>query len=161
VIAPLRKRPFDLLLCLAFGGFAGSTFTVDVWAVTGRIHGDDALALALRGYTSTADPLFGVMPFYVWALMLVSLVVFGPMDVLVVYALARGRSWIRVPGLLFAGAQMTAMATYFLVEACGELHPLSWATVIAANGPYFLFPALLAYRLRREPFADQSAAAAG
>lgn len=150
-VRPLRKRPFDMLLCAAFGGFAASTFTVDVWAVTGRIHGDDALARALRGYTSTADPLFGKMPFYVWALMAISLFVFGPMDVLVVYALARGRSWIRLPGLMFAGAQMTAMTTYFLLEAYGDLPPLSWPTVTAANAPYLLFPALLAYRLRREP----------
>ena len=67
------RRRFDWLLIAAFGGFALSTFTVDVWAVTGRIHGDDALARALHGYTSTADPLFGKMPFYVWALMAISL----------------------------------------------------------------------------------------
>jgi hypothetical protein len=153
-VKPLRKRPFDALLCAAFGGFAGSTFTVDLWAVTGRIHGDDALARALRGYTAAADPLFGKMPPHVWVLMAISLFVFGPMDVAVVYALARCRTWIRVPGLLFAGAQITAMTTYFGIEAYGDLRPLSWATVIAANLPYVLFPALLAWRLRREPLFD-------
>jgi hypothetical protein len=153
-VKPLRQRPFDALLCAAFGGFAGSTFTVDVWAVTGRIHGDDALARALRGYTSSADPLFGKMPPQVWVLMAISLFVFGPMDVAVVYALARGRRWIRVPGLLFAGAQMTAMVTYFGLEAYGDLPPLSWPTVIAANLPYLLFPALLALRLAREPLFE-------
>jgi hypothetical protein len=147
----VKRRWFDYLLCAAFGGFAASTFTVDVWAVTGRIHGDDALARALRGYTSSADPLFGKMPFYVWALMVVSLFVFGPMDLLVVYALARRRAWIRVPGLMFAASQMTAMTLYFLFEAYGELPPLSWPTVIAANAPYLIFPALLALRLRRDP----------
>lgn len=150
-LAPLRRRPLDLLLCVSFGSFAASTFTVDLWAVTGRIHSGDALARALAGYTASADPLFGQMPFYVWALMAVSLFVFGPMDVLVVYAFARGRSWIRVPGLLFAGSQMTAMTLYFLVEAFGTLPPVSWPTVIAANAPYLLLPALLAYRLTRDP----------
>lgn len=151
---PLSKRPFDALLCAAFGGFAGSTFTVDLWAVTGRLHGDDALARALHGYTSTADPLFGKMPPQVWVLMAISLFVFGPMDVAVVYALARGREWIRVPGLLFAGAQTTAMLTYFGLEAYGDLPPISWPTVLAANLPYVLFPVLLAWRLRREPLFE-------
>jgi hypothetical protein len=149
--ADLKRRWFDSLLCAAFACFAGSTFTVDLWAVTGRIHGDDAFARALRGYTTAADPLFGKMPFYVWALMAISLFVFGPMDLLVVYALARRRAWIRVPGLMFAAAQMTAMTTYFLLEAYGDVPPASWPIVIAANAPYLVFPALLALRLRREP----------
>ena len=146
----LKRRWFDYVLCAAFGCFAASTFTVDVWAVTGRIHGDDAFARALRGYTNI-DPLFGKMPFYLWALMALSLFVFGPMDVLVVYALARKRAWIRVPGLLFAASQMTAMTLYFVFEAIGELPPVSWPLVIAANAPYLIFPALLALRLSRDP----------
>lgn len=149
-LKPLRQRPLDALLCAGFAAFAGSTFTVDVWAVTGRMHGDDALARALRGYTAI-DPLFGKMPLHVWALMAISLFVFGPMDLLVVYALARGRAWIRTPGLLFAGAQMSAMTLYFVFEATSELRPTSWPLVIAANGPYLLLPALLALRLHREP----------
>jgi len=150
----VTKRPFDLVLCLAFAGFAASTFTVDVWAVSGRIHGDDALANALRGYTTSVDPLFGVMPFYVRALMILSLFAFGPMDVLVVYAFVRRREWIRIPALVFAGAQIAAMTTYFLIEALGDIPPRSWPLLVAANGPYLLFPALLVFRLRRAPVFD-------
>lgn len=150
-MSALRTRPFDAVLCAAFGGFALSTFTVDLWAVTGRIHGDDALARLLRGYTESADPLFGLMPFYVRVIMAISLFAFGPMQVATVYALARCREWIRTPGLVYAGAQMTTMASYFGFEALGDHPPRSWPVVLAANVPYFLFPALLAWRLRRGP----------
>ena len=147
-------KKLDLVLCLAFGAFAASTFTVDLWAVTGWIHGDNALAHAFHGYNASVDPLFGVMPFYVRALMIVSLFAFGPMDVLVVYAFVRRREWIRVPALVFAGAQMTAMTTYFLIEALGDIPPLNWPALVAANGPYLVFPALLLVRLRRAPVFD-------
>jgi hypothetical protein len=150
-MTPLRHRPLDLFLVVAFASFALSTFTVDVWAVTGRMHGDDLLANALRGYTTGADPLFGAMPRHVWVLMLLSLVCFGPMDVAVVIALARGRAWIREPGLFFCGMQSCAMLVYFGFEAFGDLPPLSWPTVIAANAPYLLLPMLLAWRLTARP----------
>ena len=146
---PLARRPLDLFLVVASLGFAASTFTVDLWAVTGRIHGGDALAEALRGYTSTADPLFGEMPAPLWVLMFLSLVCFGPMDLVVAYALWRQREWIRAPGTFFAGMQFAAMATYFGLEIVGEPHPLSWPTVIAANAAYLLVPLVLAWRLAR------------
>lgn len=154
--APLRSlkdRPGDWLFVLAYAGFAASTFTVDLWAVTGRIHGDDPLALALRGYTGQFDPLFGAMPFYVWALMLISLVFFGPLDLLVVYAFLRGRAWIRTPALVGCGMQVACMLCYFIFEARGPYPPGSWPVVLAANGPYLLVPLLLVARLwRPDPF---------
>ena len=146
---PLRERPVDAVFALAYAGFVGSTFTVDLWAVTGWIHGDGPLAEALRGYTSQFDPLFGEMPFYVLALMWISLVCFGPLDVAVVWALLRGRAWIRGPALVGSGMQITCMVCYFLFEAWGPLPPGSWPVVLAANGPYLLVPALLVLRLLR------------
>lgn len=153
-MTPLRQRPWDLFFVLAHGGFAGSTFTVDLWAVTGWIHGDDLLASSLRGYTSIADPLFGAMPFYVWMLMLVSLLAFGPLNLLMVWGFLRGDDRIRSPALVFAGAQMTTMTCYLGFEALGPIPPLSWPLVLAANGPYLLVPALLIARMWRPlPFA--------
>lgn len=144
---PLRQRPLDLVLAATYAGFVGSTFTVDLWAVTGWIHGDDPLALALRAYTERFDPLFGLMPFYVWALMLISLVVFGPLDAAIVYALVRGRAWIRTPALVGSGMQIACMLCYFLFQATGPVPPLSWPVVIAANGPYLVAPIVLVARL--------------
>lgn len=144
---PLRARPLDAVLAATYAGFVGSTFTVDVWAVTGWIHGDDPLARALSRYTEAFDPLFGVMPFYVWVLMLISLLVLGPLDILIVIALVRGRAWIRTPALLGSGIQICCMTCYLAFEALGPHPPLSWPVVLAANGPYLLAPAALVARL--------------
>ncbi|MCB9781196.1 MAG: DUF2781 domain-containing protein [Alphaproteobacteria bacterium] len=144
---PLRQRPLDAVLAATYAGFVCSTFTVDVWAVTGWIHGDDPLARALALYTGSFDPLFGVMPFYVWAVMLVSVLFFGPMDLAIVYALIRGRAWIRTPALFVSGMQFCCMVCYFVFQAMGPHPPRSWPVVIAANGPYLLAPVVLSARL--------------
>ena len=94
MMAPLRARPLDLGLCIALCAFALTTSSVDLWAVTGWLHSDDGLATALSGYTTAIDPLFGEMPRRVWVLMLISLCVLGPLDVLVAVGLARQRPWV-------------------------------------------------------------------
>ncbi len=152
---PLHERRGDWVSVVGFAAFAVSTFTVDVAAVTGWMHGDNAFADLLRGYTEAADPLFGAMPFYVKVLMVISVVFFGPMDVALVHAFVRGNDAIRLPALVFAGAQTTAMLTYFGFELLGPLPPRNWLLVTAANAPYVLLPLALVWRFRRaRPFAS-------
>lgn len=127
---------------------AGTAFTTDVWAWTGRIHGDDLLARGLAGYAES-DPLFGIMPTWLQGIMLLSTFLFGPMNVLLAVGLVRRARFTRELALVSAGAQAVASWTYLLALALGDTPPASWAVVLAMNGPYSVLPIATAVFTRR------------
>lgn len=140
-------RRVDVGLACGHLFLAGTAFTTDVWAWTGRIHGDDLLARGLAGYAK-ADPLFGIMPAWLQAIMLLSTFVFGPMNVLLAVGLLRRARFTPELALVSAGAQAVASWTYLLADALGDTPPTSWAVVLAMNVPYSALPIATAVSTR-------------
>jgi len=79
--------------------------------------------------------------------------VHAPFLCVLIYALIRGRAWIRVPALLFAGSSMTNMFYYFVQTFLGPHPPPNVAYYLAFNLPWLIAPMLLAFRMREsDPF---------
>lgn len=75
----------------------------------------------------------------------------SPFLVVLLYALARGREWIRTPALLYCGAAVTNMYFYFFETWRGPYPPPHPEVYWPLNLPWLIAPMVLAWRLRRAP----------
>ena len=81
--------------------------------------------------------------------------VHAPFLIVLIYALATGRAWIRVPAFVYVGSAVTNMFIYFWGTFFGAHPPTDLALYVPLNLPWLVMPLLLAWRLRRpEPFDD-------
>lgn len=81
--------------------------------------------------------------------------VFGPFYLVLIYALVRRRSWIRVPALLYGAAIVYSTAVYFGYEILDPANraEANLVAVFLVNIPFTIVPLLLIWRMRRrQPF---------
>jgi EXPERA (EXPanded EBP superfamily) len=158
VALPLRKRPFDLVLVCIFVAFAFSAFVMEPYVVfkIDFVHrAGDPFAAAWRMYASTWDPIFLDTPPWLQLLSGADEFLYGPFYLVLAYAFVRGRDWIRMPAIIWAGIIMFGTTFYFTMELWQERHRNSPLMVLAVNGPYFLVPFLTALRVRKpRPFSS-------
>ena len=157
-VRPLLQRPLDLLLIAFFSisvlyGFLWSLpqgLGVPVapdspWPPLRALHD-----WAVRIEPAHLDPSANLI-----ASCLLDGFVHAPFLVVLIYALVTGRSWIRIPALLYVGSSLTNMSLYFYDTFFGAHPPLDLAVYIPMNLPWLVMPLLLAWRMRSpEPFAD-------
>lgn len=160
---PLRDRPGDWFFILAFGFFAFSSFFSDIYCAL-RVHlTPDSPNFWVRAnywYADKTDPLLLALPTFLWLQTFISAFVFGPFYLVLVYAVGRGRNWIRMPAIIYASVMTYAMAITLGVEYLGDLPPENDAKFLAFNLPYLVFPLILAWRMRRpHPFSAPAARA--
>jgi len=84
----------------------------------------------------------------------------GPFYVAAVYAIIRGREWIRVPALVWCGS-MAAVVLIILSEEYSGVHKTPhFGFVLALNLPWLLLPLGTLIRMAREhPFTELAPAA--
>lgn len=157
-VRPLLQRPLDLLL-IAF--FSISVLYGFLWS----------LPEGLGVPVSVDSPWPPLRALYDWAVRIepahldpsASLIasclldgfVHAPFLVVLIYALATGRNWIRIPALIYVGSAVTNMFLYFYETFFGAHPPLDLAVYVPMNLPWLLIPMLLAWRMRRpHPFDD-------
>jgi hypothetical protein len=76
---------------------------------------------------------------------------FGPFYAVAIYAVLRGRDWIRIPAVYWAGL-MTANVLIILMEERYGIHATPrFAVVLAANLPWLLLPQAVLVRMLRSP----------
>ena len=85
------------------------------------------------------------------------MLLFGPFYAAAVYAYARGREWIRLPSILWAGLMLANVTIILFDEFVGVYatpHPF---VVLAANSSWLVFPMLVAWRMARKehPFTEE------
>jgi hypothetical protein len=121
------------------GLIEGSSFWADANRSYAAWAGDDFL-LADNAFARVTTAISGF--------------VYGPFYLVLVYAFVRGRNWIRVPALIYAGAILHGMIEYTAWEFGIGPAPTRPLVFWAFNGPYALVPALLVWRMwRDEPFS--------
>ena len=154
---PLRRRPQDIAL-MAFFSLAllyGVVYSLPVGLGLWPISADSPYApfRALHGWATTVEPAQLDPPPSLRGRSLLDGFVYVPFLAVLLYALGRGRGWIRLPAFLYAGSAITNLLGYLYESFHGPHPPLQPATFWALNLPWLLVPCLLAYRLRRErPF---------
>ena len=126
------------------------TFVIDPLSAFGvPLTADSAnpLARAMFRFASQTDPLLLEDPPMLRAQTGVSMFVYGPFYLLLIYALVRRAAWIRVPALVFAGALAINVVVYVTADFVGY-HIANPVLFIGVNLPYFLLAVGLVLRFR-------------
>lgn len=169
---PLSERRYDWFFIAAFILFASTSFSGDLVNLLFRPDPDSHYffaRLVYRVYAEGADPLLVTNPRFMQASAGVSALVFGSFYLVLVYAFVRGRDWIRLPAVFYAGM---VVETTFLVlvvgfsgdaplfkTVCGAAYTgfdytfTDVPRVLMYNVPYIVVPLLLVARMwRPHPF---------
>ena len=86
----------------------------------------------------------------------IDVVFFGPFYAAAIYAFLRGRDWIRLPALFWAGLMTANVLIILMEERYGTYATPRWGIVLAANLPWLVLPAALIIRMawRSHPFTE-------
>jgi hypothetical protein len=162
---PLRRRPFDYVF-IAFLALNASfiTYIVDleqlVIADTANfsypVWPPPPFIDLIHWYGSNYDPLLMARPPFWRMTIWIDVIFFGPFYFAALYAFIKGRNWIRVPALVWSGMMLSNVLILMFEEALGDYPPPNLAIVLLANLSWFLFPLLMIWRMRREPFAHEA-----
>ncbi|HEX6872865.1 MAG TPA: emopamil-binding family protein, partial [Micromonosporaceae bacterium] len=112
-------------------------------------------------YGANYDPLLMARPPFWRMTIWIDVVFFGPFYLAAIYAFIRGRSWIRVPALVWSGTMMANVLIILMDERYGVTPAPNFPLVLALNLPWLLTPVAMILRMRREhPFRRAEPAAA-
>lgn len=159
---PLRRRRADLVLIAFFlVNFLLITYVVDLeqLVIANPAHFRQPIwppgpaVRLVHWYGNRFDPLLMARPPFWRATIWIDVCLFGPFYALATYAFIRGRDWIRVFGLVWAGMMLSNVFILLFEERFGQWATPHFGAVLAANAGWVLFPLVVIWRLRRpEPF---------
>jgi hypothetical protein len=172
---PLRERRRDWFFVVIFAIFASTSFLFDPANMIGRPSPSsrNPLARFIYDFAAGIDPVLIANPRFVQLIVgFVSALLYGIFYLVLIYAFVRGREWIRLPAIFYAGMIVMSGGLYLSVEALGDA-PLfalacgpgfgfdykspSMPMSIAVNGPYPLVALLLVTRMwRPHPFTRRA-----
>ena len=155
---PLSKRPLDWILLAFFAlnlGFI--TYIVDLeqlviadrWHFTYPIWPPSKLVDLVHWWGDNFYPLLNARPAWWRATIWLDSLLFGPFYVFAIYALVKGREWIRVPAIFWSGVMFANVSIIMFEELNGPHHTPAPFTVTMANLPWWLLPFLVAWRFGR------------
>jgi hypothetical protein len=166
-VVPLRERRLDWVLLGFFVVNAGFvTYIIDLEALVipdtknfeYPVWPPQPLVELIHWYGRTYDPLLLARPPFWQATMWIDVLLFGPFYLCAIYAFIRGREWIRLPALVWAGMMMSNVLIILMDEKYGVTPAPNFLIVVGFNLPWLLLPLLVIWRLRREhPFSEVSA----
>ncbi len=163
---PLMRRPLDIGLLgffifnLLFVSYVISleqivianpaSYVRPIWPPRG------ALAL-VHWWEKTYDPLLWARPAWYRATIWLDVLLFGPFYAAATYAYARGREWIRIPCVLWAGMMLANVTIILFEEFVGPHASPRPLVVLAANAGWLVFPVLVLLRVagKEHPFTEE------
>jgi len=161
---PPRRRPFDWVF-IAFLALNASfiTYIVDLEQLviadpanfTYPVWPPAPLIDLIHWWGNTYDPLLMARPPFWRMTIWIDVIFFGPFYFAALYAFIKGRNWIRVPAIVWSGMMLSNVLILMMEEAFGDHRPPKLAIVLLANLSWFVFPLLMIWRMRREPFARE------
>lgn len=169
---PLRERRRDWFFVAMFALFASTSFLIDPVTLLGRPDPNSRWFMSRFVYHSGTDSLVLVAPRFVQVTVGTSAVLFGVFYLVLIYAFVRGREWIRLPAVFYAGMVVMGTGVYLAVGllgdaplfhlACGPDSAYDYKFVNAAkslayNLPYPVAALLLVARMSRgHPFSRRA-----
>jgi len=158
---PLARRPIDLAFVAFFAlnlGFITYQFDLEqlvirdparfsypVWPLRPVVD-------LVHWWGRTYDPLVMARPPFYRMTIWIDVVYFGPFYVAALYAFIRGRDWIRLPAMIWAGAMISVVSIILMEERYGIHASPRFLIVLAANLPWLLLPLAVIVRLARSPY---------
>ena len=160
-----RERPFDMVIV---GFFCVNLFFVTYFVDIEQLTIADPYHFSyplwpphffvnlVHSYGSRYDPLLMARPPFWKMLIWIDAVVFGPFYAVAIYALVRGREWIRVPAVFWAGMMTTDVLVILAQERYGVYRTPDFPMVLALNLPWLILPIVVGARmtLRSHPFSQ-------
>jgi EXPERA (EXPanded EBP superfamily) len=158
----LLRRPVDLVIVLFFAlNLFFITYMIDIEQIVIPDPAHFAYPVwpprfavdLIHGWCRAHDPLVWARPPWYRATIWIDALVFGPFYGFAMYAIVRGRNWIRIPALVWAGMMIAIVAIICFEEITGPFATPHPVRVLAANGAWFLLPLVVIWRMRRDrPF---------
>jgi hypothetical protein len=144
----MKLTRLEWTIVLMCGGFALTSFLVDPLSAFNAaidVHSKCPVIRATSQWAELSDPLWLANPPLVRGQTGLSVFVYGPLYVMIIVALFRQASWIRLPALLLSGALTVNVLAYVIGSFIGYHvnHPLLF---VAVNLPYVLLPVALIKR---------------
>jgi EXPERA (EXPanded EBP superfamily) len=167
----LRDRRVDLVFIAFFVvnlGFITYFFDIEQLTVANATHmtaypawPPAPIVDLVHWYGNHWDPLLMARPAFFRMTIWIDVVVFGPFYASAIYAFIRGRDWIRVPALVWAGVMMANVAMILFEERDGVYATSHFGMVLGANLPWGLLPVAVIVRLVHDhPFTTTRSGAA-
>jgi hypothetical protein len=152
---PLRERKRDWFFVGIFTIFASTSALIDTANTVGRPnpHSRNPMARFVYEHAGGIDPVLIANPRFVQLTVgFVSAMLFGVFYLVLIYAFVRGREWIRLPAVFYAGMVVMGTGLYWASESwvtrlrlrlqgaeCANEHrgeralPTGWAAARGAN----------------------------
>jgi len=155
VTIPLRERPLDWLILAFFIinlGFISYIVDLEQIVITSRAHFDypvwppKPLVDLVHWWGDTFDPLQNARPAFWRATIWIDALLFGPFYAFAIYAIIKGKEWIRAPAIFWGGMMFAIVTIILFEELFGLYRTPDIATVAAANLPWWLLPLFVTWR---------------
>jgi hypothetical protein len=161
-VIPLRSRKVDWVLLAFFAvNLFFITYFIDIEQLTvaNPFHFSypawppHAIVDMVHSYGQKYDPLLMARPAFWRMTIWIDVLWNGPFYVTAIYAISRGREWIRVPALVWSGS-MSAVVLIILAEEYNGIHATPhFPIVLLLNIPWLALPLGTILRMAREhPF---------
>ena len=164
---PLGERRLDLAFIVFFAinlGFI--TYIVDIeqltvanpWSGTYPLWPPKPFVDMVHWWGRSFDPPLRAREPWWRATIWLDVIGFGPFYAFAIYAFIKGRSFIRVPALVWAGVMFANVTIILFEELYGAHKTPRPGIVLAANLPWLLMPWLIVARLglRDRPFSREA-----
>jgi EXPERA (EXPanded EBP superfamily) len=114
-----------------------------------------AIVNLIHTYGQKYDPLLLARPAFWKMTIWIDVLWNGPFYVAALYAIARGRDWIRVPALVWSGSRSAVVLIILAEEHSGIYRTPHFGFVLLLNLPWLALPLATIARMRREhPFTE-------
>lgn len=157
---PLLRRPLDILLIAFYAISATYGLLFSLPEALGVPVSADSPWPPLRmlyDWSIAEEPtqLLQPLPVFLRSATIMDGFIHSPFLLVLIYALVKGKNWIRPWAILFAGSSVTNMHYYFMHTLLSDTPPPNTAYYLLFNLPWMLMPMLLAWRLwKPNPFGQ-------
>ena len=152
---PLRERRIDWLLLVFFAinlGFITYIVDLEQLVIADRSHFEYPIwpprifVDLVHWWWDTFDPLLIARPPWWRATIWLDSLLFGPFYAVAIWAIAKGREWIRVPAIFWSGVMFANVSIIMFEELLGPHRTPAPFVVTFANLPWWLLPFVVAWR---------------
>lgn len=164
---PFSRRPLDVMLVAFFlVNLCFITYIVDLEQIVIAdpfhfqypIWPPAPLVDLVHSWGRTFDPVLLARPVWWKATIWIDALFFGPFYAAATYAYIKGKSWIRIPSIIWASVMLTNVTIILSEERFGPYATPRFGIVLLANLPWLVFPILAIVRMAgaERPFAASS-----
>ncbi len=158
-VIPLRERPGDIAILVFF--FINILFITYIVDVEQLVIADPAnfkypfwplpcMVDLVHWYGNNFDPVLIARPAWWRMTIWIDSLFFGPFYAVAIYAYIKGKSWIRIPSIIYASVMITNVTIILGEEFMGSHPTPSPLFVFMLNLPWLSFPLFIIYRMWRD-----------